>query len=289
MSDHIETPPSGDEPQPHGMHRRQFIVLVSASVAAPCLLGLPRTLEAASATPVHPRVVPLSLGYLTDSDLLVAQPAVLKSLNDPRSSVLEVMRAVLPAGATLEVDPVTRFHQNIGDFPTGHGRLWVHGVFPPARIRSDYDVEAVAVDVDYFPPGEGSPFTYHAWRFATEPVVNESAPVGFLVPVGGGASFRLRVTVASRSGAFSSLLDRAFDVVTNGAAALNVADSRSFMAQFNDPGKPDALSLAPGVYLVPLGERANAALPFTVRSDYLVPAEHPYLVFSMVPERGSNS
>jgi hypothetical protein len=285
MSDHISISSHGDVGRSRGIHRRQFIALVSASVAAPCLLGLPRALQAASSDPGNPVLVPLSLGYLTGSDALVADAGVLRRLNDPRESVLDVMRAALPEGSTLEVNPVTKFSQDLGDFPTGQATLWVHGMFPPARVRSDYDIEAVAFDVDFFPTGESEPYTYHAWRFVTEPVVNESGPVGVTVPVGGGASFRLRVSVTRLSGGFSKLVKRAYDVVANGAAALTPPSGERFAAQYHDPGKADQLSLAPGIYLVPLGEEANAGLPFTVRSEYLVPAERPYLVFSMVPQK----
>jgi len=290
MSDPNSNQPTPDRPEVRGLHRRQFIVLVSASVAAPCLLGLPRELWANEAPPAGARPVALTLGRLTASDVLVAHANVLRRLNDPRASVLETMQSSLPDWGPLEVLPVKDYSPSVQDFSSGVAKLWIHGMYPPARVRSDYDIEAVDVDVDFFLPGESQPYVYHAWRFRNSPVTNEAAPVGLTVPVGGaGGAIRLRVTLARRSGGFASLLDRAFDVVAKGPAALEQPTAQRFTAQFHNPGDPDALSLKPGIYFVPLGPAAQAAMPFTVRSDYLVPAEHPYLVFSMVPENGTGT
>ena len=289
MSNQMEKPGVTARSVPGGLHRRQFLVLVSASLATPYLLGLPKSLWAAEAEAGVARLVPLTLGYLTGGDVLVADERVVHRLNDPRKSVLETLRAALPEGAAIEARPVRDFSQDLGDFPTDRAKLWVHGMFPPARVRSDSDIEAVDVDVDFFQPGGSQPFTYLAWRFRTLPVVNESAPVGINVPVGGGSAIRLRVTVTRRASGSGSLFDKALDLGRSGAAALNPPQSDRFTAQFNDPGRANELSLKPGIYLVPLGPKANAALPFTVNSDYLVPAERPYLVLSMVPEKGSGS
>jgi hypothetical protein len=289
MSERTEPIQTAGSAGPKHLHRREFLLLLSASVAAPYLMGLPRPLWAAGTGAPAAGLVPLSLGFLRGSDAMVADAAVLRGLNDPRRAVLTALRGAVPEGSPLEVVPLSRPNQQAGDFPSGEAMLWIHGMYPPARARDDRAITSVTAEVDFFLPGGSQPFSYLAWSYAERPVVNEAAPVGFKVPVGGGSAIRVRINVARFERGTRAILGPAVDAATSGAAALAPARGERLASQFADPGRPNELSLGPGIYFLPLGTAASQALPFDVTADYLVPDTLPFLVVSMVPNPGASA
>jgi len=257
-----------------GVDRRRFVGLVGASLAAHWLMDPPTLGWSATVTP--PAGTVLVPGYLRASHRAVVDETVLRDLSDPGLPPHDTLRRVIPMDVPLEfVSSI-----DIGEVPVKFdkqcARIHIHGVLPPLDFNLADDVEALHLEAEIALEAETTPARFYVWGLDKGPVENMSGPTRFDVPLGKEISLRLdttfeRTAVAVESGGRG--IGRSGESSPRCTTVLTLRDR---------VGHPQ---LRPGVYCLPLSQKALDAFPLVANRDWLVPDWLPYLLFS-VESRG---
>lgn len=253
-----------------GVDRRRFVGLVGASLAAHWLMDPPTLGWSASAAP--PAGTVLIPGYLRASHLAVVDPSVLHDLSDPRLPPHDVLRRVIPSELPLEFISSTEIGKVPMEFEGGRARVHIHGVLPPNEFRLADGVGALHLEAAIATPLEAVPISHYVWGFDPSPVENISGPTGFDVPVGKGTALQLLTS---------------FERAETGAGPGHAGDGkggapiRRFSTLLTLEDRYGQPRLRPGVYCLPLNNKALSAFPLVANRDWLVPDDLPYLLFSI--------
>jgi hypothetical protein len=150
--------------------RRRLIQAASAGAALHVFGGAAFAQSARDA--VRGAILPLSVGYLEDSDLL---PSLSPQPWRRRAAVAEDLRVV----------PAERMA--IGDQSLAQGtvEMRVHGFYPgiPPRRLASFSAVVLTVFFPSFDPIEPGPFPYYSWQGKHWPGPSKSPPNRFLVPL----------------------------------------------------------------------------------------------------------
>lgn len=153
--------------------RRRLIQAASAGAALHAFGGTAFAQSARDAA--RGEILPLSVGYLEDSDLL---PSLHFQPWRRRAS------GTVEAG-DLRVVPAERMP--LGDQSLAHGtvEMRVHGFYPgiPPRRLSSFTTVVLTVFYPSFDPIEPGPFPYYSWQGKHWPGPSKSPPNRFLVPL----------------------------------------------------------------------------------------------------------
>lgn len=165
--------------------RRRLIQAASAGAALHAFGGTAFAQSARDAA--RGEILPLSVGYLEDSDLLSSlrlQPWRRRS-----SGAFEA--------GDLRVVPAERMP--LGDQSLAHGtvEMRVHGFYPgiPPRRLSSFTAVVLTVFYPSFDPIEPGPFPYYSWQGKHWPGPSKSPPNRFLVPLRQDGGLELVVDV----------------------------------------------------------------------------------------------
>lgn len=253
-----------------GVDRRRFVGLVGASLAAHWLAEPPTLGWSASAAP--PAGTALIPGYLRASHLAVMDSSVLRDLSDPRLPPHDVLRRVIPADLPLEFISSTEIGKVPMEFDGGRARVHIHGVLPPSEFRLADGVGALHLEAAISIEGEGVPISHYVWGFDTSPVENISGPTGFDVPLGKGVALQLHTSFERAE--FGAGPGHAGD----GKGGVPLRRFSTLLTLEDRYGQP---RLRPGVYCLPLNDKALSAFPLVANRDWLVPDDLPYVLFSV--------
>jgi len=257
-----------------GLDRRRFVGLVGASLAGQWLIDPASSAWSATATP--PSGTALVPGYLRASHLAMTNESVIRDLSDPRIPLHDTLRRVIPEGIPLEFISSTGIGKVPLTFDEDCAILRVHGVLPPERFNLAANIEALHLEAEILPePGMG-PFNHYVWGFDTSPVENISGPTRFDVPLGKEAVLDLWTsfewaTRGERRRPRSLAIGKGAESVMTFGTRLTLED------RYGEP------RLRPGVYCLPLSDKAQGAFPLVANRDWLVPDELPFLLFSVQP------
>jgi hypothetical protein len=181
-----------------GVHRRDFLVLGSAGLAALCFGGAAEAQSLVTAE-VAPR--PMPVGFLTGSEEVasslrklparIRRPRMAAEAGSAISEYVVVPAESLPLGDT-----------NLIGSPL---RLTIHGLYPPGGISPKRWAELpLAIDLDVlFPspdPMSPDPIRFFAWSFRRRPGWNPSPPVSFVFPLDWQALPELAMRVVPAGG-----------------------------------------------------------------------------------------
>lgn len=257
-------------PTTGGLDRRRFVGMVGASLAAEWLID-PASLgwSATAAPPSGEVLVP---GYLRASHLAVADESVLCDLSDPALPPYDTLRRVIPEELPLEFISSTEIGKVPVEFENGCARFHIHGVLPPHEFSLAAGVEALHLEAEVSLEQEKIPYRHYVWGFDGGPVENISGPTRFEVPVGEGAALGLQTT-------FEPVEEVArFGDSGKGRGGAPILGFSTLFTLEDHDGQP---RLRPGVYCLPLNEKALDAYPLVANRDWLVPDDLPYLLFSV--------
>lgn len=155
--------------------RRRLLQAASAGAALHLFGGAAFAQTGASGSArglVRGPVLPLSVGYLEDSDLL---PSLGAQPWRGRAAVPDALRVV----------PAERM--TIGDQSLAQGtvEMRIHGFYPgiPPRRLATFSAFVLTVFFPSFDPIEPGPFPYYSWQAKYWPGASKSPPVRFLVPL----------------------------------------------------------------------------------------------------------
>jgi len=253
-----------------GVDRRRFVGLVGASLAAHWLMD-PPTLGW-SATVAPPTGTVLVPGYLRASHRAVIDEAVLRDLSDPGLLPHDTLRRVIPMDIPLEFVSSLDIGEVPVKFAKQRARIHVHGVLPPFDFILADDIEALHLEAEISLDQKTTPSRHYVWGFDKGPVENLSGPTRFDAPLGEGVSLRLDTTFERTAG---GAVSGGRGVGRGGASNPRCS---TVLTLEDRAGQP---RLRPGVYCLPLNEKAVNAFPLVANRDWLVPEELPYLLFSV--------
>ena len=180
-----------------GVHRRDFLILGSAGLAALCFGGAAQAQSLVTAE-VAPR--PMPVGFVTGSEVApslrklparIRRPRMAAEVDSPVSEYAVVPAESLPLGDT-----------NLIGSPL---RLTIHGLYPPGGIAPKNWAELpLAIDLDVLFPSPDpmfpEPIRFFAWSFRRQPGWNPSPPVSFVFPLDWEAMPELSMRVVSARG-----------------------------------------------------------------------------------------
>ena len=180
-----------------GVHRRDFLVLGSAGLAALCFGGAVHA-QSVVAAEVAPR--PMPVGFLAGSEVSSSLRKLPARIRRPRMAA--------EAGSTGPEDVVVPAESlSLGDTNLigSSLRLTIHGLYPPGGIAPKNWAELpLAIDLDVlFPspdPMVPEPIRFFAWSFRRQPGWNPSPPVSFVFPLDWEAMPELSMRVVSARG-----------------------------------------------------------------------------------------
>ncbi len=156
--------------------RRRLIQAASAGAALHAFGGAALAQSAGSSGSARDaaqgEILPLSVGYLEDSDLLP-------------SLRFQPWRYRSAGGDEMRVVPAERMP--LGDQSLAHGtvEMRVHGFYPgiPPRRLAGFTTVVLTVFYPSFDPIEPGPFPYYSWQGKLWPGPSKSPPNRFLVPL----------------------------------------------------------------------------------------------------------
>lgn len=243
-----------------GVHRRDFLVLGSAGLAALCFGGAAQAQSLVTAE-VAPR--PMPVGFLAGSEgasslrklpARIRRPRMAAETDSAVSEYVVVPAESLPLGDT-----------NLIGSPL---RLTIHGLYPPGGISPKRWAELpLAIDLDVLFPSPDpmfpEPIRFFAWSFRRQPGWNPSPPVSFVFPLDWQALPELSMRVVSARG-----------------------EVRTFRTRFTFDDEMGQPRLMRGAYVLgtsPKAWRSNVALRALGPET---PASFVSVLFSMEPEPG---
>lgn len=253
-----------------GVDRRRFVGLVGASLATHWLVNPPSLGWSATAAP--PSGISLVPGYLRGSHLAMTDESVIRDLSDPALPPHDTLRRVIPEDLPLEFISSTEIGKVPLEFKGGCARVHIHGVLPPRDFSLSERIDAIHLEAEIAPEQGRPSFSHYVWGFDKGPVENISGPTRFDAPVGKRATLRLWTS---------------FEWEERGPGNGGPGDGKggARLQQFSTVltledryGEP---RLRPGVYCMPLNDKALNAFPLVANRDWLVPDDLPYLLFSV--------
>lgn len=180
-----------------GVHRRDFLLLGSAGLAALCFGG---AVQAQSLVTVEVAPRPMPVGFVAGSEVAsslrklparIRRPRMAAEVDTVVSQYVVVPAESLPLGDT-----------NLIGSPL---RLTIHGLYPPGGISPKNWAELpLAIDLDVLFPSPDpmfpEPIRFFAWSFRRQPGWNPSPPVSFVFPLDWEAMPELSMRVVSAGG-----------------------------------------------------------------------------------------
>lgn len=163
-----------------GVHRREFLVLGSAGLAALCFGG---AAQAQSLVASEAAVRPMPVGFVAGSEGASSLRRLPARIRRPRMAAeagsFEPDYGVVPAASLASGDT---------DLIGSSLRLTVHGLYPPGGISPKKWAELpLAIDLDVLFPSPDpmfpDPIRFFAWSFRRQPGWNPSPPVSFVFPL----------------------------------------------------------------------------------------------------------
>jgi len=240
-----------------GVHRRDFLVLGSAGLAALCFGG---AAQAQSLVTGEAAPRPMAIGFLAGSEEASSLRKLPARIRRPRMAAAEV------AGPEYVVVPAESLPMGDTNLIGSPLRLTVHGLYPPGGISPKNWAELpLAIDLDVlFPspdPTSPEPIRFFAWSFRRQPGWNPSPPVSFVFPLDWDALPELEMRVVSAGG-----------------------EVRTFRTRFtfdDETGQPRLMRGAYAVGTSPKAWRSNVALRALGRDT---PASLVSVLLSIEPE-----
>lgn len=179
-----------------GVHRREFLVLGSAGLAALCVGG---AAQAQSLVTVEVAPRPMPVGFLAGSEEASSLRKLPARIRRPRMAGAE---AAGPEYVVVPAESLPMGDTNLIGSPL---RLTVHGLYPPGGISPKNWTELpMAIDLDVlFPspdPTFPEPIRFFAWSFRRQPGWNPSPPVSFVFPLDWNALPELEIRVVAAGG-----------------------------------------------------------------------------------------